>query len=255
MEPCAIIILVSCIVITLTAIILLLSMDSLEPLQVGITYNKITKQTGTDIYTGGRYIIGPFNSFLVYPANLVTIEFSDQKGATAEPLQTRTGEGLGLVLHVSYQYQVNTTQIPQLYAMANVNYHATYVRISRDIILKVAGMYNATNYWTDRQSIGDHMKVALDNELKTAYASVRFLQILKIDLPQTYEDSIVATQVEVQKTNMKKFEQTAELIRQNISVIQSEADQQIRITNATGTAEAYKIKQFALVRIIFKLIS
>ena len=44
---------------------------------------------------------------------------------------------------------------------------------------------------------------------------------------------------------MRKFEQTAELIRQNISVIRSEAEQKIRVTNATGYANAYKIKQFA----------
>jgi hypothetical protein len=55
----------------------------------------------------------------------------------------------------------------------------------------------------------------------------------------------VATQVEVQKTNMRKFEQTAELIRQNISVIISQAEQIIRVTNSTANAEAYRIKQFA----------
>ena len=44
---------------------------------------------------------------------------------------------------------------------------------------------------------------------------------------------------------MRKFEQTAELIRQQISVIRSEAEQKIRVTNATGYADAYKIKQFA----------
>jgi len=64
-------------------------------------------------------------------------------------------------------------------------------------------------------------------------------------MPKPYEDSIVQTQVEVQKTNMRKFEQTAELIRQNISVIQSKAEQTIKITNATGLAEAYRIKQYA----------
>jgi regulator of protease activity HflC (stomatin/prohibitin superfamily) len=225
-------------------------MDSLEPLQYGITVNKITKTIGTEVYESGRYLIGPFKSFLVYPANLVTIEFSDARTATGDPLQTRTAEGLGLTLYVSFQYEVNKTEIPKLYNMANINYHSTFVRISRDIILKVAGSYNATNYWTDRGRIGEKMKEALDTELKTAFARCRFLQLLRIDLPKSYEDSIVGTQVEVQKTSMRKFEQTAELIRQNISVIISEADQKIRVTNATGQADAYRIKQFATVKII-----
>jgi hypothetical protein len=255
MEPGSIICIVASIVIALTVILLLCSMDTLEPLQAAITLNKITQKTGTEIYKGGRYLIGPFMTFLRYPTNLITVEFSDQPKASGQPLQTRTAEGLSLVLHLSFQYQVNTTQIPQLYSLANTNYHSTYVRIARDVILKVAGEYNATSYWTIRQSIGDHMKQSLDNQLKNAYSNCRFLQILKIDLPQTYEDSIVNTQVEIQKTNMKKFEQQATLIRQNISVIQSEANQQITIVNATGHADAYKIRQNAIVTIkIFNLI-
>ncbi len=247
MEPGPLVCIIVCVVLTLIALLLLVSMDSLEPLQAAITYNKITKQTGTEIYTSGRYLIGPFMSFLVYPANQVSIEFSESRTAQSGPLQTRTGEGLGLGLHLSFQYKVNATQIPKLYELANTNYHATYVRISRDTILKIASMYNATNYWTDRQAIGEHMKNELNIELHKAYASVSYLQLLKIELPQSYEDSIVNTQVEVQKTNMKKFEQQATLIRQQIDVIISEADQEIKITNATGTAEAYRITQFATV--------
>ncbi len=160
-------------------------------------------------------------------------------------MSTRTVEGLSLGLHVSFQYQVVKNDIPKLYNLANINYQGTIVRIARDIILKVGGNFNATNYWTDRQKIGDYMRDALNQELQKAYVTCPSLQILKIDLPKTYEDSIVSTQVEVQKTNMRKFEQTAELIRQNISVIVSEAEQQIKVIQATGQAEAYRIKQYA----------
>lgn len=254
MEPGAII----CIAVTLglliTVIFLLASLDSLEPLEIGITYNRITKSIGLDVYENGRYFIGPFKTFLVYPSNFITIEFSDSPTATSGPLQTRTAEGLGLTLYVSFQYQLNKAEIPKLYALANVNYQATYIRIARDTILKVAGKYNATDYWVKRQAIGEHMKQSLNNELSKAFASCRFLQLLRIDLPKSYEDSIVSTQVEIQKTGMRKFEQQAELIRQNISVIRSEAEQKIKITNATGEAEAYRIKQYALVRYFYLFI-
>lgn len=46
---------------------------------------------------------------------------------------------------------------------------------------------------------------------------------------------------------MRKFEQTAELIRQNISVIISQAEQMIKVTNSTGIADAFRIKQYATV--------
>jgi hypothetical protein len=56
-------------------------MDSLEPLEYGITYNKISKSVGQNVYESGRYIIGPWIKFLVYPSNLVTVEFSDSRRA------------------------------------------------------------------------------------------------------------------------------------------------------------------------------
>lgn len=70
-----------CVLLSLIILILILSMDTIDPLQYGITINKITKTIGTDVYENGRYIIGPFRNFIRYPANLVTIEFSDNRGA------------------------------------------------------------------------------------------------------------------------------------------------------------------------------
>jgi len=229
----------------LIIIYLLISMDIVEPLEYGLPYNKFTKNVGTKAYESGRYILNPFKSFLKYPKNLVTIEFSENKKAESTPLQTRTGEGLSVTLSVSFQYQLIKDKIPDLYNLANINFHSTFVRISRDVILKVGGMFNATDYWIRRIEIAEMMKKTMDNELVKAFGHCISLQLLKIVLPKTYEDSIVQTQVEIQKINMRKFEQSAELIRQNSLVIISEAEQKIRITNATGLAEASRIKAFA----------
>ena len=207
----------------------LISMDVVEPLELGLPYNKFTKNIGKEAYESGRYILNPFKSFLKYPKNLVTIEFSENKKAESTPLQTRTGEGLSVVLSVSFQYQLIKEKIPDLYNLANIYFHSTYVRISRDVILKVGGMFNATDYWMNRVKIAEIMKQTMDNELVKAFGHCVSLQLLKIELPKTYEDSIVQTQVEMQKINMRKFEQSAELIRQNSLVIISEAEQKIRI--------------------------
>ena len=233
------------IIIILILFYLLISMDVVEPLEYGLPYNKFTKNIGKEAYDNGRYILNPFKSFLKYPKNLVTIEFSQNKKAESTPLQTRTGEGLAVILSVSFQYQLIKEKIPDLYNLANINFHSTYVRISRDVILKVGGMFNATDYWMNRVKIAEIMKQTMDNELVKAYGHCISLQLLKIELPKTYEDSIVQTQVEIQKINMRKFEQSAELIRQNSLVIISEAEQKIRVTNATGLAEASRIKAFA----------
>lgn len=126
--------------------------------------------------------------------------------------------------------------------------------MSSDVIMKVGGKYNASNYWTGRQSVSDYLKLKLNEELNKAYATCEDLQIIRIDLPDTFENSIVLTQIEVQKTNMRKFEQEAELIRQDIGVMVSQAQQDIRVTNATAQAEATKIKNYAKAQALQKTI-
>lgn len=81
METCSLILIIVCIIISLTVLILLLSLGTVEPLQYGITMNIISKAVGTTTYSNGRYLIGPFDSFIKYPSNLVTVEFSDNPNA------------------------------------------------------------------------------------------------------------------------------------------------------------------------------
>ena len=86
-------------------------------------------------------------------------------------MQTRTAECLSISLHVSFQYKLIRNSIPALYNMANIGYQATFVRISRDVILKVASLHNATTSWTERLKIAHHLQRSLDLELRKAFAT------------------------------------------------------------------------------------
>lgn len=90
------------------------------------------------------------------------------------------------------------------------------------------------------------MRLELDKELTKAHSRCIYLELLKIELPVSYEESIVITQVEVQKKRMKEYEQQAERIRQSILVMTSETNKQIKGINAQASADAYEIKQTAI---------
>lgn len=77
--PCLIVIFM--LLLSLTVILLAASMDSIEPLEIGIKYNRLTRSVDGQVYDSGRYIIGPLYMFITYPANLVNIEFSDSRKA------------------------------------------------------------------------------------------------------------------------------------------------------------------------------
>merc|ERR1719245_1684418 len=105
------------------------SLGGVPPLYLGIKYNHFSKAADTSIvYEPGRYLIGPFNKFLLFPATTRTIEFStpstlpEQDGLRFPPLHTRTKDGLALHLQISLQYMLNKEQLGKLYNEFNQNY-------------------------------------------------------------------------------------------------------------------------------------
>lgn len=230
-------------------IILMFSWDTVEPTEWGLKYHSLSKNIDSEeVYESGRYFVFLFNSFVTFPRMLKTIEFSDRIEANSGALKTRTAEGLALELYISFQYQLIKEELPELYTLANIDYEATFVRIARDTILQVAGNFVAPKYWEERTIIGDEMKKQLDIELRKAHATCKHLQVMQVKLPSGYEDSIVQTQVEVQNSKMKKFEQEAAIIRQEIDILASKTDQEINYIQATAEANAYLLKQTAIAK-------
>mmetsp|Transcript_20690 Transcript_20690/g.18337 ORF Transcript_20690/g.18337 Transcript_20690/m.18337 type:complete len:300 (+) Transcript_20690:25-924(+) len=213
--------------------------DTVEPTEYGMTYNSITKKAGTEhIYEGGLYFVGPFQHFIRFPATITHVEFSDRESRNAPPLETRTKEGLGLVLHVSFQYKLHREDIPKLYKLTNVRYEETFIRQAKNIILEEASEYNAPEYWERRGEIGTNIAKRLNETLSTTYTSVVSFQMMQIDLPHSYEDSIVQTQVEVQLRESKRYEQKATTMRESVKVDISEAQKKSKIIYATANAKA-----------------
>ena len=103
----------------------------------------------------------------------------------------------------------------------------------------------APQYWEERNQIGEDILIKLNQTLIQTYARVTGFQMLLIDLPASYEESIVSTQVMVQMKETKKYEQQATTIRESINVDISEADMNITIINANATSKAITISNIA----------
>ena len=110
-------------------------------------------------------------------------------------MKTRTKEGLDLSLHFSLQYELIKEELPQLYRLLETDYDRVFERLARNSVLEVASGYTANVYWTKRVEIGDKMKINLDKNFKSVHARVMGFQLLKINLPDGYENEIVKTQV------------------------------------------------------------
>jgi len=225
------------VIVLAVSILAIISVGQVDQNEYGLVMNWVTKKIGTNVYHGGTHLIGFWNTFVAFPATVQTIEFSERPWMhTSTSLHTRTKEGLGLHLSISFQYKLNPDDIPKLYALTNLNYEGLFTRIARDQLLEAASEYEGPQYWQERRKIGDHMRRLVDEQLRDSYASLWGLQLLVIDLPDQYEMSITMTQVQQQMAKTRTNEQVAASIRADTEVMNADYSKQIKIIQASADA-------------------
>lgn len=125
-----------------------------------------------------------------------------------------------------------------MYRLLQNDYEAVFTRIARNAILKISGDYNAPDYWKDRKKIGIDMQNLLQQHMTAAKASVTGFMLLKIDLPDTYEDAIVQTEVTNQERATYGQIRLANETQQKSSNIEVAAQARIKVINANASATA-----------------
>lgn len=223
--------------IGLILVFLVASVGQVDQNQYGLVFNWVTKKINPTVHHGGTHLIFPWNKFVTFPATVQTIEFSDRIGKnTAGSLHTRTKEGLGLQLSISFQYKLNPDDLPKLYQLTNVAYEALYMRLARDQLLEAASQYEGPSYWSEREKIGHHMRRLVDSSLRSSFGSLWGLQLLLINLPDQFENSITKTQVQQQLMKTKQQEQLATAIRADTEVLQADFEKRILVVQAGAEA-------------------
>lgn len=85
-------------------IFLILGFSVLEATEIGLDYSWVSKNVDKRIYDNGLYFLGIGHSFIRFPKMVQTIEFSKERSANQGPLQSRTADGLEVVIEISFQY-------------------------------------------------------------------------------------------------------------------------------------------------------
>lgn len=225
-----------------SAIFAAFSLGAVPPLHYGIMYNIFNKQANIEDVNGpGRYFIFPWNTFLLFPADVQTIEFTGEprleaSGLRFPALHTRTKEGLALHLQVSLQYQLDADKVGHLYREFNKNYEQMFTSVIRDTLIRAASQYEAFQLWEEREKVGMKMQEMVGAALERTYAKCWGLQLMVIELPNKFEGSIVKTQVQKQKVATRSYEQEATQVRAITTVIAAEFDKKVTVIKAGGKA-------------------
>jgi len=242
-----------CGILTLTTIIMFaMSWSSLDFQEYGLDYNGWRQTVTTDAVGSGRYFLGVGHEFLIFPKVYQTIEYSPGPETDGPAVQSRTKDGVEVILSVSFQYQLNQANIHDLFQKYGISmdgideedgeeepYKRVFSYVARDILTDVSTEYNAFEFFSNRTNIGDRMW----NELRTVYerdyfASVVFFQLKDVDLPDEFEHAIQDAEVSRQYQQRAREIQTKAEIEAETSVIQARYSAQILRQEAGAQANS-----------------
>ena len=185
-----------CIGFVAVIVYIAVAIEGVEPTEFAIIRNNLSQDVDQENQlSGGLHWVGVFYSLVHFPSIHKSIEFSDDTNAQQKKLQTRTKEGLALEIHFAFQYQLRQKELPELYLLFQNDYEKVFAKLARNAVLQAASDFEASAYWLNRSHVGEKMKQELITQLNDAHSNVSGFMLLKIDLPDTYENAIVKTQV------------------------------------------------------------
>jgi regulator of protease activity HflC (stomatin/prohibitin superfamily) len=224
-------------------IVFSVSWKSLEPTEWGLAYNTATGTVYTNyVYESGRYFLGPAVQFIRFPKTFVNIEFSQREGANDGPIQTRTKNGVPITIYASFQYKIQRDNITALYNKYGTNYEGPMIRVARNYILQAAGDYDSMDFWLKRSQIGSEMLSFLRNNLgPNMFVEIRMMQLLNIELPPKYEQSIINTQVQQQQLLTQEYLQQVTRIQLQIKQLYASAQYNCTIIGAKAESQAIQV--------------
>jgi regulator of protease activity HflC (stomatin/prohibitin superfamily) len=223
-------------------VLLFFAFSSLEATEFGLDYSWISKTINPTASVNGLHFLGIGHSFIRYPKTVQTIEFSHSKGANRPPIQSRTSDGLEVVLEISFQYILQPEHLFQLYMRYGDDYKKVFENIAIDNLTDEATKYTAYSFFWDRGNIKDDFKNSLDLAFQElCYSNIQFLQLRSVDLPNAFEDAIQLS--EVKKQDIQKAKAELNKVNVELDTMIKSADYQKNVTINNADAEAQAIGQ------------
>lgn len=191
--------------------------------------------TGTIYNEGINFKIPFIQSVEIIDTRVQKYESSDNASASKD-LQTITSS-------IAVNFRVDSSKVDKLYQNIGTNYKDTVISPAiSECIKAVTSQYTAEQLITKRSEVSEKMKTLLQEKLQDKYILIDSFNITDFQFSEAFNTSIEEKQI---------AEQNALKAQYDLERIKTEAEQ--TITEASGEAEAMKIKNNQITENIIKL--
>merc|ERR1712113_1265306 len=136
-------------------------------------------------------------------------------------VKSRTLDGLVVELEVSFQYQLNSMHLNDMYQTLGENYEAIFLRMAVEQLTTAATYHDAHFFFTNRTAISKEMHEALQKDFDVAgFAEIPFFRLENMHLPKEFDDAIKETTNAQQEIAYVSNEQKTKTVKFNTTVLQ-----------------------------------
>eukprot|EP00771_Trimastix_marina_P000790 gnl/Trimastix_PCT/182.p1 GENE.gnl/Trimastix_PCT/182~~gnl/Trimastix_PCT/182.p1 ORF type:complete len:305 (-),score=119.27 gnl/Trimastix_PCT/182:913-1827(-) len=224
---------VSAVVLVILIIVIVSMIHFVDIGYIALDMNTYTNDVDiTKVYYEGRHASGIGHEFLQFPRYQKTLEYVGSSAITCQ-----TPDGLALRLDCSVQYHIIPEELGLLWRAAMKGYESIFRSETEEAIRSVAGSYDAHKFFSNRTEIGRAMLQRVGVALKALHANATHFQLRSIDLPDSFEDQIVNTEVARQNIVLARYQQEVDRIKAETDIIKSEMNREIKAINADADAK------------------
>ena len=191
----------------------------------------------------GFHVKAPFVQTVEKMSNKIQV-YETPASAVSRDLQTVSS-------NIAVNYRLVTDKTPDMYKNVGVDYQTILITpVVQECMKSATAKYNAEQLITERESVSNEVKTALDSKLNSYGIYIEKFNIVNFDFSTEFNTAIEAKQVAEQNLLKTKTEQEQEKVvaktEAEKKVIAANAEAEAILAQANAQAEANKLLEESL---------
>lgn len=246
MKPQIVVGLIVAVAIAIMIIVLVaVSLKKLASDQIGIAYDTINKDLGTETKTEGLHNGPPGFEFIIFPSVYKTLSFS---------LGCLNKDGVVIDLDVTYQYKAKAKELRNIILSFKDfdGYKEILTQVGESALHEACSYFDTAQFQSERGAFQEKVRQKVIEKYENLHCNITDLQVNNIARPSAYESAIRSKEraredIQVALNERPRLLTEAETVRREANttaaIIIDKAESEARILQAKADAEAEAIME------------
>eukprot|EP01116_Phalansterium_solitarium_P018700 TRINITY_DN504_c0_g1_i1.p1 TRINITY_DN504_c0_g1~~TRINITY_DN504_c0_g1_i1.p1 ORF type:complete len:331 (-),score=48.53 TRINITY_DN504_c0_g1_i1:196-1188(-) len=216
--------------------------------EVGIRYNKVSRELASSYDTEGRHYVAPGEVYFLFKRRFITYNFigngndDDTDVTNADVLDFPaidciTSDGVIVTASITLQFTLLLDKLVDLLKDYGFEFNGVIVRQVRASVRSACSSHTVTEFYENRGLVQDTILNKTKTALLGVYCSADFLQLTNAEFPPDYSSAVNSKAQAAASVQQAFNERQQALIASQTQVLQATQQAFVTVTQASAAAE------------------